>query len=65
MRPTASLRLSHTKIHPSPQEAYQHKGAPICPSTASQGAKPLCIHPIWMWDTVNGGWQPPVMVFPW
>jgi len=31
------------KIHPSPHEVYQHKGAPICPSTASQGAKTLCI----------------------
>jgi len=42
----------------SPPHAHvmvQHKGAPICPSTASQGAKTLCIHPIWMWDAVNGG----------
>jgi hypothetical protein len=31
------------------------KGAPICPSTASQGAQTLFIHPLWMWDAVNGG----------
>ena len=36
----------------------RHKGAPTCPSTASQGAKTLCIHPIWMWDAGNGGSQP-------
>ncbi len=37
---------------------YSYKDAPICQSTASQGAKTLCIHPIWMWDAVNGGLQP-------
>ena len=45
----------------SPPPAHvmvRHKGAPICPSTASQGAKTLCIHPIWMWDAVNGGLKP-------
>ena len=42
------------KIHPQ----LQGKGAPICPSTAYQGAKTLCIQMIWMWDTVNGGLQP-------
>ena len=31
------------------------KGAPICTSTAYQGAKTLYIHPIWMWDAVYGG----------
>jgi len=35
-----------------------HKGTLICPSTASQGAKTLCLHPIWIWDAVNGGSQP-------
>ena len=57
-RPTTSLRLSHTKIHPSPQEAYQHKGAPICPSTASQGAKTLCINMTWLGDAVSGELEP-------
>jgi hypothetical protein len=28
------------------------------PQPWSQGAKPLCIHPIWIWDAVNGGLQP-------
>jgi len=39
---------------------FRHKGVPmICPSAASQqGAKTLCIHPIWMWDAVNRGLQP-------
>jgi hypothetical protein len=50
---------------PPPAHVLQHNDAPTCPSTASQGAKALCIHPIWMWDAVNGGWQPPVKVFPW
>jgi len=46
------------KIHPHLHMYYVYKGVPICPSTASQGVKPLCIHPIWMWDAVNGGLQP-------
>jgi hypothetical protein len=65
---TTSYRLSHTPFFlklPPPAHVLRHKGVPICPSTASQGANTLCIQPIWMWDTVNGGWQPPVMVFPW
>ena len=41
---TTTLGLSHVPIFPK--------------STASQGAKILCIHPIWMWDAVNGGLQP-------
>ena len=36
----------------------QCKGAPICPSTASQGTQTHFLHPIWMWDVVNGGFQP-------
>jgi hypothetical protein len=40
------------KIHPPPAEGYSGKGGPICPYTAYQGAKTLCIHPIWMWDPV-------------
>ena len=61
---TTSFALSHTPIFlkSTPHlQRYQHKGAPtICPSTASQGAQTLCIHPIpmWMWDAVNGGLQP-------
>jgi len=41
-----------------PAHVLQHNDAPICPSTASQGAKTLFLHPIWMWDTVNGGLKP-------
>ena len=65
---TTSYRLSHTPFFlklPPPAHVLRHKGVPICPSTASQGAKTLCIQPIWMWDTVNGGWKPPVKVFSW
>ena len=53
-----SYRLSHTPFFlklPPPAHVLRHKGVPIYPSTAHQGAKTLCIHPIWMWDTVNGG----------
>jgi len=47
------------KIYLHLHNVLRHKGAPmICPSTASQGAKTLCIHPIWMWDAVKGGLQP-------
>ncbi len=58
-----SYRFSRIPHFPwnSPPPAHvmvRHKGAPICPSTASQGAKILCIHPILMWDAVNGGLQP-------
>jgi hypothetical protein len=42
--------LSHTtfslKIHPHLSTYYGYNDAPICPSTASQGAKTPCIHPI-------------------
>ena len=58
---TISYRLGHTQFSlksPPPAHVLQHKDAPICPSTASQGAKILCIHPIWMWDAVNGGLKP-------
>jgi hypothetical protein len=53
-----SYRLDHTpfplKFTPTCTcYGVRHKGAPICPSTVSQGAKTLCIHPIWMWDAVN------------
>jgi hypothetical protein len=43
---------------PPPAHVIQHKCVPICPSTASQVAKTLCIHPIWLWDAVNGCFQP-------
>jgi hypothetical protein len=41
----------------SPPEVYypKAKGAPICPSTAYQGAETLCIHMIWMYDAFYGG----------
>jgi len=58
--PTSYSRLGHTPffLKLTPTCTVWHKGAPICPSTASPGAKTLCIHPIWMWDAVNGGSQP-------
>jgi len=62
---TGSAILKFSWNSPPPAHVLQHKDTPICPSTASQGAKTLCIHPIWMWDAINGGWQPPVKVFPW
>jgi hypothetical protein len=31
------------------------KGAPICLSTAYDGAQTLYINKIWMWDAVRGG----------
>jgi hypothetical protein len=31
------------------------KGAPICLSTAYEGAKKLFIHPIWKWEAISGG----------
>ena len=40
------------EIHPHLNMYYGYNDAPICPSTASQGDKTLCIHPIWMWDAV-------------
>jgi hypothetical protein len=58
---TTSYRLSHTPFFlklPPPAHVLRHKGVPICPSTAYQGAKSLCIQMICMWDTVNGGLQP-------
>ncbi len=39
-----------SKNSPPPIQVLQCKGAPICLSTAYQGAKTLCIHMIWMWD---------------
>ncbi len=46
---TTSYRLSHTPFFlklPPPAHVLWRKGVPICPSTASQGAKTLCIQPI-------------------
>ena len=57
---TTSVRLSNNpiflKFHPHLQspEVYQCEDAPICPSTAYQGAKALCIYMIWMWDVIYG-----------
>ena len=40
-------------------QRYQRKGAPtICPSTASQGAKTLCIYMPWLKDAVSGDLEP-------
>ncbi len=38
---------------PTPQ-VLKSIGAPICPSTAYEGAQTLYIHPIWMLDAVSG-----------
>jgi hypothetical protein len=40
------------KSTPDLQRGYHGKGGPICPYTAYQGTKTLCIHPIWMRDPV-------------
>jgi hypothetical protein len=53
-----SYRLGHTPFSLKSPPHLHYKDAPICPSTASQGAKTLWIHPIWMWDAVNGGLKP-------
>ena len=37
------------KIHPH-LHRYQHKGAPISPSTAYKGAETLYAYIIWKWD---------------
>jgi len=39
-------------------QRYQCNSAPtICPSTASQGAKTLCIYMPWLGDVVSGVWS--------
>ncbi len=43
------------KIHPQPVQADQCEGWPICPSTAYQCAKTLCIQIIWMWNALHRG----------
>jgi hypothetical protein len=57
-----SQRLSHapnfSKIPPPPLQVEQCKGAPICSSTAYQGAKTLFIHIQWMWGALHGGLEP-------
>ncbi len=46
------------KIHPQPAQALQcESGPPICPSIAYQGAKTLCMHIIWMWNALHGGFE--------
>ncbi len=55
----STMTPQHHLLSPTPQlsknspplaQVLQCKGAPICPSTAYQGAKILCIHMIWMWN---------------
>ena len=53
-----SYRLSHTPFSTPTCKRITHKDAPIGPYTVSQGAQTLCIHPIWIWDAVSGGFQP-------
>ena len=49
------------KFHPSHIKRYisvrVHR-APKCPSTASQGAKALCIYMTWLGYAVSGGLDP-------
>ncbi len=47
-----------SKCGPNLQRYNKVRGAPICPSTAYEGAKTLFTHPIWMWEVVSGGFQP-------
>ncbi len=71
MQSTVVLRLNYvatpslsqpypqfSKNPPSPQVAYQHKDAPICPIIAYQGAKILSIYMIWKWDAMHSGLEP-------
>ena len=44
--------------HNNQIEATCYKGAPMCSSTAYEGAQTLSIHPILMWDAVSSGLQP-------
>jgi hypothetical protein len=51
-------KMQNHIIRPGPVEANHSKGGLICPYTAYQGNKTLCIHPIWMWDPVWSLLQP-------
>jgi hypothetical protein len=61
---TTSYRLGHTpfslKFTPTCTMYYgrHKKGVPIYPSTASQGAKTLCIYMPWLEDAVFGDLEP-------
>ncbi len=59
---TTSFRLRRNpfflKFTPTCTHVLWHKGTPICPSTAYQGAKTHCIHSISMWDAVFGVFKP-------
>ncbi len=55
---TASFGFSHTPFSPNFSPTCTRKGVTICPFKAYQGAKTLCIHPIWMWDAVWSCFQP-------
>ena len=43
---------------PPTAQVEQCKGAPMCPSTAYQGAKTLCIYMIYMGDAVCKALEP-------
>jgi hypothetical protein len=55
---TTSLGLRHTPRFLKLHRRKSVKCAPICPSTAYQGAKTICKHMIWMWDAIHGGLEP-------
>jgi hypothetical protein len=46
---------------PPPAQLSQCNGTLMCPSTAYQGARTHCLHPIWMWDAAWGCAHP----WPW
>ena len=57
----ATLVPNFPKISPPPAQMYRHKGAPIRPSTAYQGAQTLYIYMIWMYDAFYyGALEPPL-----
>jgi hypothetical protein len=55
---TGSAIPHFPKIHPHLHNVLRYKGVPICRSTASQGAKTLCIYMPWLEDAVFGGLEP-------
>ena len=49
--------INFPKIHSHLRKCNSER-ADLCPSTAYQGAKNLCIYMIWMWDAVYGALKP-------
>ncbi len=55
---TTLLGLSHALNFQKSPPQLQGYGALICQFTAFHCDITLCIQMKWIWDTVNGGWQP-------